>query len=208
MNLVSLLLQPAAERPDAVALIEGARSVSFSALEGLAARTAGGIAALGVAPGDRVAIAAHNDVGFVTAYLGALWAGAVAVPLNPLAPGEGARRPGGAGRRQGAARAARAPMSCSRSMAHRRSATSRRRSRCRPRWSATTPSSRCCCSRRELRAPHAPRCSRTATSPRTSDRCRAIPGSRCAPTTSGSPRFRSFTSSVSTSGSASRCKPG
>jgi long-chain acyl-CoA synthetase len=86
VNLVSLLLQPAAETPDAVALIEGDRAVSFSELEVLAAQGAGALAALGVAPGDRVAIAAHNDIGFVTAYLAALWAGAVAVPLNPLAP--------------------------------------------------------------------------------------------------------------------------
>jgi long-chain acyl-CoA synthetase len=86
VNLVSLLLEAAAERPDAVALVEGSRSVSFAELEALTGQGAGALSALGVAPGDRVAIAAHNDVGFVTAYLAALWAGAVAVPLNPLAP--------------------------------------------------------------------------------------------------------------------------
>lgn len=86
MNLVSLLLQPAAETPEAVALVEGDRSVSFAELEALTAQGAGALVALGVAPGDRVAIAAHNDIGFVTSYLAALWAGAVAVPLNPLAP--------------------------------------------------------------------------------------------------------------------------
>ena len=86
MNLVSLLLRPVEETPESVALIEADRFVSFAELEGLAARIAGGLLALGVTPGDRVAIASHNDVAFVTAYLGALWAGAVAVPLNPLAP--------------------------------------------------------------------------------------------------------------------------
>ena len=50
------------------------------------------LAGLGVAPGDRVAIVRHNDVTFVTAYLGVLWAGAVAVPLNPLAPPRCSRR--------------------------------------------------------------------------------------------------------------------
>jgi long-chain acyl-CoA synthetase len=39
----------------------------------------------GVAPGDRVAIASQNDEPFVVAYLAALHAGAVAVPLNPAA---------------------------------------------------------------------------------------------------------------------------
>ena len=87
MNLVSVLLRQADATPDAVALLEGDRAVSYSELEALAAEAASGIAALGVVAGDRVAIACHNDIGFVTAYLGALWAGAVAVPLNPLAPG-------------------------------------------------------------------------------------------------------------------------
>ncbi len=86
VNLVSLLLRRAGEAPEAVALVEDERYVSFAELEGLAARRAGGLAGLGVEPGDRVAIACHNDVAFVAAYLGALWAGAVAVPLNPLAP--------------------------------------------------------------------------------------------------------------------------
>jgi long-chain acyl-CoA synthetase len=86
VNLVSLLLRQVEETPESVALIERDRYVSFAELEGLAARIAGGLAALEVAPGDRVAIACHNDVAFVSAYLGVLWAGAVAVPLNPLAP--------------------------------------------------------------------------------------------------------------------------
>jgi long-chain acyl-CoA synthetase len=87
VNLVSVLLRHAADRPDAPALVEGERVVSYAELEGLAAEAASGLAKLGIAPGDRVAIASHNDVAFVTAYLGVLWAGAVAVPLNPLAPG-------------------------------------------------------------------------------------------------------------------------
>ncbi len=86
MNLVSVLLHHADESPDAVALLDGERLVPYGELEALAAEAAQGIAGLGIAPGDRVAIAGHNDIAFVTAYLGALWAGAVAVPLNPLAP--------------------------------------------------------------------------------------------------------------------------
>jgi long-chain acyl-CoA synthetase len=86
VNLVSVLLDHAEDRPDAPALVEGERVVSYAELEGLAAEAAAGLAELGVGPGDRVAIASHNDVAFVTTYLGALWAGAVAVPLDPLAP--------------------------------------------------------------------------------------------------------------------------
>lgn len=73
-------------RPDAPAIVDGDATLTFSELEALAAQTAGSLERLGVAPGDRVAIAAWNDTSFVGAYLGALWCGAVAVPLNPAAP--------------------------------------------------------------------------------------------------------------------------
>ncbi len=86
MNLVSILLRHAEPRPDAVAVVEGDRAVSFAELEGMAATAAGSLARMGVEPGDRVAIAAWNDLAFVQAYLGALWCGAVAVPMNPGAP--------------------------------------------------------------------------------------------------------------------------
>jgi long-chain acyl-CoA synthetase len=86
VNLVSVLLRHADSSPDAVAVIDGDRTVVYAELEALAAEAASGIAALGVGPGDRLAIACHNDITFVATYLGALWAGAVAVPLNPLAP--------------------------------------------------------------------------------------------------------------------------
>ena len=86
MNLASLLLARAGETPDAVALVEGDRQVSYAELEVAAANVAGSLGRLGVVPGERVAITCHNDVAFVAAYLGALWAGAVAVPLNPQSP--------------------------------------------------------------------------------------------------------------------------
>ena len=86
MNLVSILLRHAEMRPDAVAIVDGDATLTFSELEALAAQTAGSLDRLGVAPGDRVAIAAWNDTSFVGTYLGALWCGAVAVPLNPAAP--------------------------------------------------------------------------------------------------------------------------
>ncbi len=86
MNLVSVLLRHAESRPDAPAVVEGDRTLTFGDLELLAAETAGSFVQLGVVPGDRIAIAAWNDLSFVAAYLGALWCGAVAVPVNPGAP--------------------------------------------------------------------------------------------------------------------------
>lgn len=86
MNLASLLLRAAAATPDAVALVDGSRGVTFAELEADAAGRAGALAAAGLAPGDRVALLLGNDVDFVATFLGVLWAGAVAVPLNPVAP--------------------------------------------------------------------------------------------------------------------------
>jgi long-chain acyl-CoA synthetase len=89
VNLVSILLAAASDRPDAVAIADAAdpaAQATFAELEAAAAGVAGGLVRRGVAPGDRVVIVEGNDVDFVRAYLGALWAGGVAVPLNPLAP--------------------------------------------------------------------------------------------------------------------------
>jgi len=86
VNLVSVLLRQAESRPDAVAVVEGEDTVTFGALESQAAVAGGSLTTLGVQPGDRVGIACWNDLGFVRAYLGALWCGAVAVPVNPGAP--------------------------------------------------------------------------------------------------------------------------
>ena len=86
VNLVSVLLRHAQVQPDAVALVDDDGETTFGALVGLAAAAAGSLAALGVGPGDRVVIAAWNDATFVRTYLGALWCGAVAVPVNPSSP--------------------------------------------------------------------------------------------------------------------------
>ena len=86
MNLVSLLLRHVQLRPDAVAVVDDDGETTFAELAGLAAATAGSLAAAGIAPGDRVAIAAWNDLTFVRTYVGALWCGAVAVPMNPSTP--------------------------------------------------------------------------------------------------------------------------
>ncbi|HEY9558832.1 MAG TPA: AMP-binding protein [Acidimicrobiales bacterium] len=83
MNLASILLPHPA---DAVALISRGRPTTYGELRSAAAGLAGGLAGLGVGPGDRVAIVAANNPGFVVAYLAVLAAGAVAVPLNPASP--------------------------------------------------------------------------------------------------------------------------
>lgn len=86
MNLVSLLLRSAEAGPDDPAIVDATTTITYGELEALAAAAAGSLAAIGVTAGSRVAIASGNDLTFVLAYLGALWAGAVAVPLNPQVP--------------------------------------------------------------------------------------------------------------------------
>jgi long-chain acyl-CoA synthetase len=85
-NLAEVLLEPAQRTPDAIALRAGSDAVTYRELELRAARVAGALRAEGVNAGDRVSIEGHNTIAFVASYLGALRVGAVAVPLNPLAP--------------------------------------------------------------------------------------------------------------------------
>ncbi|MDP3926117.1 MAG: AMP-binding protein [Hydrogenophaga sp.] len=69
-------------RPEAEALVCGERRLSWATLEDQVLRTAAGLQALGVAPGDRVALLLGNSVEFVIASFAVQAAGAVLVPLN------------------------------------------------------------------------------------------------------------------------------
>ena len=80
MNLGSVLLDAGGEAP---ALTAGESTIGHGALADLVSRTAGGLAAHGVAPGERVAIVAGNTTVVVAAYLATLWSGAIAVPIDP-----------------------------------------------------------------------------------------------------------------------------
>src|SRR5262249_34162043 len=86
-NLAEVLLAPARATPDAIALRAGTDAVTYRELESSAARVAGTLRSGGVEPGARVTIAGLHTIAFVASYLGALRAGAVAVPVNPHAPG-------------------------------------------------------------------------------------------------------------------------
>jgi acyl-coenzyme A synthetase/AMP-(fatty) acid ligase/rubrerythrin len=68
------------------ALVCGGASLSFGALRDGVARTAGYWRSRGIQPGDRIAIKLSDGLDWVTAFLGAMWAGAVAVPVNPRVP--------------------------------------------------------------------------------------------------------------------------
>ena len=82
---------------DACALISRGRTTDYATLRDQVARYAGGLAELGLAPGDRIGMLAGTNWYFVASYLAALHAGLVAVPLNPTSPApqqRGAGTPG------------------------------------------------------------------------------------------------------------------
>ncbi|MCB0963545.1 MAG: AMP-binding protein [Acidimicrobiales bacterium] len=83
MNLATII---EAHPDDAPALISRGEVTTYATLRQQVAGLRGGLAGLGLDPGDRVAILCANNWYFVVSYLAVLGAGAVAVPLNPLSP--------------------------------------------------------------------------------------------------------------------------
>src|SRR5271169_2904829 len=83
-NLYSLLEQAAASRADHPALRMDDLVLSYAQLHEAAARMSTLLASHGVEPGDRVGIMLPNVPAFPIAFYGALAAGAVVVPMNPL----------------------------------------------------------------------------------------------------------------------------
>jgi O-succinylbenzoic acid--CoA ligase len=87
------LPRAAALRPQTIAVEAPGASLTYAELLERAAAAAGALRARGVAPGDRVAIAADPGLDFAVSLHACLLAGAVAVPIDPRLPeAERARR--------------------------------------------------------------------------------------------------------------------
>ena len=69
-----------------MALISRGHTTTYGELRRQVGELRGGLARIGVGPGDRVAIASANNWLFVVSYLATLGVGGVAVPLNPQSP--------------------------------------------------------------------------------------------------------------------------
>ena len=82
--LTWLLERTVSRYPGNTALIYYGTKLSYAQLSSLANRFAAGLQRLGVKKGDRVAIALPNIPQYSIAFYGALRAGAVIVPTNPL----------------------------------------------------------------------------------------------------------------------------
>jgi long-chain acyl-CoA synthetase len=84
LNLASILDQQARLTPERVALTCSGANHTYAALAAFSSRVAGGLHAIGIRPGDHVALSCPNIPWFPIAYYGILKAGAVVVPLNVL----------------------------------------------------------------------------------------------------------------------------
>ncbi|MDL2078191.1 long-chain fatty acid--CoA ligase [Streptomyces sp. GXMU-J15] len=84
MNIADFLSRSAAGHGLRIAVELGEDALTYSALDALAGRTAAYLTAQGILPGDRVGIMLPNMLEFPVLYYGALRAGAVVVPMNPL----------------------------------------------------------------------------------------------------------------------------
>jgi fatty-acyl-CoA synthase len=78
----TLLADIAEETPDAPAFIHGERALTFGELLDCSARTAQGLADLGVGPGDRVALWLPNVPAYPILYFACVRLGAIAVAVN------------------------------------------------------------------------------------------------------------------------------
>lgn len=81
-DLATRLADTAERVPERVAIRWQDRTITYAELEGRVSAAAGGLQHLGVEPGDRVGLMLGNTPPFVEAFLGALRAGAVVVPIN------------------------------------------------------------------------------------------------------------------------------
>ena len=81
-TIPALLAQGAATHGSHPAVVDGGTTVTYEGLRDLAVAAARSFRAIGVEPGDRVAIWAPNRVEFIVALLGAQYIGASVVPLN------------------------------------------------------------------------------------------------------------------------------
>src|SRR5215467_326831 len=83
-NLATILTETALTTPDAPVCRFGGTTTSYCELDEQSGRLAAGLQSAGLSPGQVVALQLPNIPQFLIAYFGALKAGLVVLPLNPL----------------------------------------------------------------------------------------------------------------------------
>jgi acyl-coenzyme A synthetase/AMP-(fatty) acid ligase len=86
INAAALLLAHAETDPEQIALVCGSQILTYGELRDRVSRAAGVWHDRGLMPGDRVAIKLPDGIDWVVAHLGTMWAGGVAVAVNPQIP--------------------------------------------------------------------------------------------------------------------------
>ena len=87
-TVAGLLRAKAAEHPDKLFVWSGDDRRTFGQVDAASDRTAGGLAELGVGPGDRVAALSSNRIEFVELFFACAKLGAVIVPTNVFLKGD------------------------------------------------------------------------------------------------------------------------
>lgn len=82
MHLTQALHRALQQRRSHTAIVCGARSLTWDVFAERTARLAAGLSSLGLQPGDRVAMLAHNRPEYFEFYYAVPWAGGAVVPLN------------------------------------------------------------------------------------------------------------------------------
>ncbi|MET7287077.1 long-chain fatty acid--CoA ligase [Streptomyces sp. NPDC005573] len=83
-NLATMLHESALADPGKPCVVLGDTTLTYAQVEEMAGRVAGNLLALGLERGAKVAVQLPNVPQFLLAYFGAMRAGLVMVPLNPL----------------------------------------------------------------------------------------------------------------------------
>ncbi|MFC0862081.1 FadD3 family acyl-CoA ligase [Sphaerimonospora cavernae] len=91
LTIPAVLERAVRDYPDAEAVVDGRVRLTYAELGAQAGEAAKAFIALGVEPGERVAIWAPNSARWIVTALGALCAGAVVVPINTRYKGDEAR---------------------------------------------------------------------------------------------------------------------
>ncbi|KIN61687.1 AMP-dependent synthetase and ligase [Sulfitobacter noctilucae] len=82
MHITSILSRAAQVNPRGIATICGDRQQTWVQMEDRVARLAGGLQALGMKPGDRVALLSLNSDRFIEYYFAVVWGGGAMMPMN------------------------------------------------------------------------------------------------------------------------------
>ncbi|MCC9738080.1 non-ribosomal peptide synthetase [Streptomyces sp. MNU89] len=88
LSVPELVAARARTAPDAVAVVDGERSLSYGELDGAAGRLAAYLSSLGVGRGERVAVVMERSADLLVALLGVWRAGAAYVPVDAGSPVE------------------------------------------------------------------------------------------------------------------------